>query len=411
MFELAKSTSSAILSLAFVLLTANIVNADESEESPLRIVDRLFDQRNPVALGLPVIRAEHQVLYRATEETYKFCHQQNLGLWKARLYLMWSNGVTHEDHNGQRILYSSTEDGVHWSKPAVLAEDHDGPGLMACTSAGWHDADDTLVAYYTAIPEGKPGVDERNTLFYLTSKDGETWSKPQQLAQGYFIEGPRPLPNGRLLMNGQWARRQPRLRYSDAADGITGWRDGAITEVEGVYTFPEPSWFIRPDNAITMIFRTKSGDPWIYASESRDNGETWSTPAKTNFPDATARSFAGNLPDGSAYIISNPATQPSKTHRNIGRRNPLTLTLSDDGVLFDRAYALRAEPTSMRFPGKNKVHGWQYPTALVWKDYLYVAYSINKEDEGVSRIKLSDLQAASSLRDSDRLRRAGRSSR
>jgi hypothetical protein len=196
-------------------------------------------------------------------------------------------------------------------------------------------------------------------------------------------------------MNGQWARRQPRLRYTDQSDGTTGWRDGAISEVEGVYTFPEPSWFVRRDKKITMIFRTKSGDPWLYASESRDDGKTWSQPTKTNFPDATARSFAGNLPDGTAYIISNPATAPSKTHPNIGRRNPLTIALSGDGVVFDRAYAVRAEPTEMRFSGKNKVHGWQYPTAIVWKDHLFIAYSVNKEDECVTRVKLSDLRSAS----------------
>lgn len=395
------------LCVAGLLLYGNSVglgraNGEDAASSPLRTVDRLFDQRNLITLGLPVIPAEHQVLYRATEDGFKFCHHPNLGVWNGRLYLMWSNGLTHEDHNGQRILYSSTVDGEHWSKPAVLAADHDGPGPLACVAAGWHDAGETLVAYYTAIPEGKPGVDERNTLFYLTTKDGRTWSEPQKLAQGFFIEGPRRLPGGRLLMNGQWARRQPRLRYSDSADGINGWRDGAIREIEGVYSFPEPSWFVRPDNSVVMIFRTKSGDPWIYASESRDQGQTWSTPVKTNFPDATARAFAGNLPDGTAFIISNPATTPSKTHPNIGRRNPLTIALSDDGVVFDRAYAIRAEPTSMRFPGKNKVHGWQYPAAIVWKDFLYVAYSINKEDEGVSRIKLSDLQAASRRLGADR---------
>ena len=380
--------------------------AERAEKmAPLRTVDRLFDQRNPVTLGLPTVRAEHQVLYAATADSYKFCHQQNLGVWNGRLYLMWSNGVTHEDHNGQRILYCSSDDGTRWSKPAVLAEDHDGPGPMACVSAGWHDAGDTLVAYYTAIPEGLPGVDERNALFFRTSKNGRTWSRPSRLAQGFFIEGPRPLPSGRLLMNGQWARRQPRLRYTDSADGVSGWQDAVIPDVEDVYTFPEPSWFVRPDGSIAMIFRSKNEAAWIYASESRDDGRSWSEPVKTNFPDATARSFAGNFPDGTAYIISNPAVGPSDTHPGLGRRNPLTIALSDDGVVFDRAYAIRAEPTSMRFPGKNKVNGWQYPTAVAWKDHLYVAYSINKEDEGVSRIRLSDLQVASSRYGADRRER------
>ena len=70
----------------------------------------------------------------------------------------------------------------------------------------------------------------------------------------------------------------------------------------------------------------------------------------------------------------------------------MTIALSNDGVLFDRAYAVRAEPTSMRFTGTNKMNGWQYPTAVVWKDHLYIAYSVNKEDEGVTRIALGELR-------------------
>jgi hypothetical protein len=49
----------------------------------------------------------------------------------------------------------------------------------------------------------------------------------------------------------------------------------------------------------------------------------------------------------------------------------------------------------MRFKGINKLDGWQYPAAVVWKDHLYVAYSVNKEDVGVTRIALRDLQGDS----------------
>ena len=46
----------------------------------------------------------------------------------------------------------------------------------------------------------------------------------------------------------------------------------------------------------------------------------------------------------------------------------------------------------MRFQGVNKLDGWQYPAATVWGESLYIAYSINKEDIGVSKIKLTDLE-------------------
>ena len=57
----------------------------------------------------------------------------------------------------------------------------------------------------------------------------------------------------------------------------------------------------------------------------------------------------------------------------------------------DRAYLVRSEPTTRRFDGKYKLDGWQYPHACVWKDALFIAYSINKEDLGVTRISLDDL--------------------
>jgi hypothetical protein len=46
----------------------------------------------------------------------------------------------------------------------------------------------------------------------------------------------------------------------------------------------------------------------------------------------------------------------------------------------------------MRFQGKSKLDGWQYPSAVAWRDWLYIAYSINKEDVGVTRVRLEHLQ-------------------
>ena len=104
-------------------------------------------------------------------------------------------------------------------------------------------------------------------------------------------------------------------------------------------------------------------------------------------------SGVGVRPAGQAFFISNPNTVPSVTHPSIGRRNPLAISLSADGRLFDRAYSIRNTPTAMRFQGVNKANGWQYPTAVAWGKHLYVAYSINKEDVGVTRIALAALVA------------------
>ena len=67
--------------------------------------------------------------------------------------------------------------------------------------------------------------------------------------------------------------------------------------------------------------------------------------------------------------------------------------MTDDGILFDRAIVIQSAETSMWFKGTNKVDGCQYPTVVAEKDYLYVACSINKDNEGVVRIALRNLSA------------------
>ncbi len=371
--------------------TVTALELHVSRPAPIRAAPGLFEQSATDTLGLPTLEGEHAVLYRATQDDYKFCHHANLVVYRDRLHAMWSNGEVQEDSNGQRILGSSTVDGVTWTEPVVIAADPDGPtGSRAAVAAGFHVHADTMTAFYTSIVSEKQ-IDPRSTLYAITTHDGLTWGPPRKIATGFFIDGPRRMRDGRLLLNGQTADRQPQLLFTDVADGLSGWKPSVVPP-DDIFTFPEPTWFQRPRGPLVMLFRTRSGHFRLYASESHDRGETWSPPRETNFPDATARSFAGNLPDGTAFIISNPSTTPS-TYPTIGRRTPLTLALSVDGITFDRAYVVRGETTPMRFQGKSKLDGWQYPCAAAWGGWLYIAYSINKEDIGVTRVRLTHIHS------------------
>ena len=73
-------------------------------------------------------------------------------------------------------------------------------------------------------------------------------------------------------------------------------------------------------------------------------------------PDGRTKQCAGNLPDGTAFIVSCPA--------NGKRRWPLVLQLSSDGVTFDQAILLRSgasnELPSRRYEGRYKTIGYNY---------------------------------------------------
>ncbi len=363
------------------------------ETEPLiEAVEGLFDQDQPATLGLGVAVGENVTLYRASAAGYKFCHHANIGVFKNRLYAMWSNGIEHEDHNGQRILYATSEDGIDWSEPGTLAPDPDGlEGTAKCVATGFRGSGEVLIAYYTVV-NGDPGSTSFS-LYARSSKNGVAWSEAQEVVTGSFLEAPRALQSGDLLLNGQSDLKQPRLLYSQESDGIRGWQEGSLP-VTADLRYPEPTWFQRRDGTVVMLFRSENSNPWLYASISTDDGRTWTPATQTNFADATARSFAGNLPDGSAFIINNPNQSPGSVYDFIGRRIPLTISLSRDGTTFDRAFLVRGEDTTMRFPGENKLPGWQYPGATVFGDHVYVVYSINKEDVGLTRIRITDLVAS-----------------
>ena len=361
---------------------------------PFRAVERLFDLSDSKSLGLTTIAGEHREIHRATEESgFRFAHHPGLIVFKDRLYCSWSNGRAHEDRPDQRVLYSSSPDGKEWSEAQVLAEPPDGV-YGSCVASGFHVHDGNLVAYYTLTHEYPTHnlFNEKNGVYAVTSADGEIWSEPTRVASGFFIEGARPLSDGRLFLGGEhvgeiWKSQRARMKlmFSDSQNGIDGWSeatiDAAAAKPNGlkVFGYTEPCPYVRKDGTIVCPFRNQSG--FLYASVSRDNGKTWSVPQQTDFPDSMARFSTGRLPDGGIYLINNPG--PGRMNRSL-----LTIALSDDGKVFDRAWLIRGEPTTQRFKGKGKRDGWQYPSSLVWNNSLFVAYSVNKEDVAITRIAL-----------------------
>ncbi|MBC8355994.1 MAG: exo-alpha-sialidase [Planctomycetes bacterium] len=365
-----------------------------SAAPPFRAAEGLFDLSNSKSSGLTAIAGEHKEIHHATEESgFRFAHHPGLIVFKDRLYCSWSNGRAHEDWPDQRVLYSSSSDGKTWSASRILAQPAEGV-YGSCVAAGVHVHDDTLVGYFTLTHEYPTHNlhNEKNAVWAITSRDGANWSQPTMVAAGFYIEAPRLLSNGRLFLGGEhtgeiWKSYQARMRllYSDSANGTDGWKQAAIdptaAEPNGLklFGYTEPCPFIRKDGTVVCPFRNQSG--FLYASVSRDNGKTWSVPEQTNFPDSMARFNTGRLPDGRIYVINNPG--PGRMNRSL-----LTIALSGDGIVFDRAWIIRGEPTTQRFKGKGKRDGWQYPSSLVWKDSLFVAYSVNKEDVTIARIAL-----------------------
>ena len=376
--------SEALIGLVLVLVSAGVVSA----APPFAAAGGLFDPSQSRTLGLKRLKFSETVLYAATESTHRFCHHPNLVLRGNTVWCMWSNGRIGEDEPGQRILFSTARVGAlkRWTKPRELAADPTGKG--ACVAAGWVNAGEKLVAFYTIT--GGTNFDPKTALWARSSVDGRSWTEPRRIVPGFYIAAPVPVPGGGLLLSGEHvgaSRETGRmvLYRTTQRDGLGGWVASKISPGElKVFGYTEPAPYVLGDGRVICPFRNNSG--WLYASESRDGGRSWSDPVKTNFPDSLARHATGRLPGGDFFLVNNSSSK--RLDRSI-----LTIALSQDGRRYDRAFVVKNQPTQKRFEGKHKLDGWQYPHAIVVGKSLLLAYSVNKEDVRMARIPLDLLRA------------------
>lgn len=325
--------------LFHLLLTSCLPEND----TPFKIVP-LFDFEKPETLGLSFAKGlETFTIFSPTENDNKYNHGVVLFPFKGMLYAQWQSSSIDEDGADTQVFYSRSLNGQDWSKPTLLTDIWEN-GIK--TSGGWWSDGDILVAYINVWPNKEEGPKEGFTQF-VTSTDGIHWTMPRpvkdkdrQPVLGNIEQDVHALlPSGRLITA---FHLQPGLTckpfFTDDPLDIAGWTAGEMQSLSFANEYMsrqiEPSWFYRKDGAIVMIFRDQHSTFKKLAAISHENGVTWTAPALVDTPDSRAKQSAGNLPDGTAFMVNNPSGNRS--------RFPLVITLSRDGFLFDKAYLLRS---------------------------------------------------------------------
>lgn len=337
------------------------------------------------------VGAETITIFAPSDDTDKFSNGVQVYPFKGYLYAQWQSTPQHEDTKDSRVVWSRSPNGVDWEPPRELAAQPEQGGFMR-SGAGFHSDGETLVAYIQRVDSWYPGRVKITEA--RTTTDGVNWSALRIVTgDGAMAENVRPLPSGRLLTTVQGhlpdsSRMYGLVAYSDQADGLGGWRIAEMPQPESNHRSYgrgiEPSWFARADGRPVIVFRDMNRSGRLLAALGEVGGERFGEMVEVDYPDSNSMQCAGNLPDGTAYVVNNPVSNSRQT---------LGIALSRDGKHFDRAYALRGpgDRQPLRYEGRHKTLGYSYPGAVVWGDHLYVAYATNKEDAEITRIPLSSL--------------------
>jgi hypothetical protein len=150
------------------------------------------------------------------------------------------------------------------------------------------------------------------------------------------------------------------------------WHINPLASYDGNGRPEEPYWYILPDGKkIAGLIRDNGRSKFLLRTFSRDNGKTWSKMHRTNFPDATSKFFVHRTSRGYYVMVSNS---------NPRKRDPLTLAISQDGVVFTKLFWL--------IGGRHV----DYPHIIEHDGHLLIAFSGAKQAMEVMQVSLDELE-------------------
>ena len=333
--------------------------------------------------NLPRIPLQHAVV-SDVRPTNGVNQHNYLVFYEGRYWAMWSDGPGVEDRVGQRVKYAVSPDGLEWSEPKFLtpvppSSDTDSEHYNTRTDQGYR-----YISRGFWIRDGEllalASLDEAAGFFgkslalhaFRYDTEGESW-EPLGVVFDNAINNfpPKRIPSGEWMMS--------RRTYDRHAHFLVGGNEAFDQWVSNPVVYysdtalkaEEPYWWVLPDNNLLALFRDNNRSGYLFRSFSTDNGRTWSAPVRTNFPDATSKFNGTRLDDGRYVLVSNA---------NPEKRDPLVLSISDDGLVFNRMGYL---------VGGRWV---DYPHVIAHDDLLFVAFAGSKKQTcEVLKIRIADL--------------------
>ena len=400
------------IALLLATLGATIPDSATAADLPpmLNLVGTGQDAEAIDYLRLPVLEGSHGLVTAGTTDDrsweakiYDRADLNDPTQWNYRLHsylayhdgqywAMWSHGRLVEDHPTQHLRYSTSRDGLRWSEPKILAGPPPEEGFRLISRGFWIRDGQllALASHDEAYREGRvhffgPSLELRA---WAWQPDRGEWKPLGAIAKAAINNfPPQRLPNGQwgMICRGPDYRRDVFMLVGGVESPATWQRGPIVTEAPPSGFRPEePDWWALEDGRLLGLFRDNSRSGRFYRAVSTDNGLTWSAPEKTNFPDATSKFFCLRTSRGYYVLISN--TDPKQ-------RNPLCLSISDDGVTFTRMARLPIPVTREggAFDAKHESGSVQYPHAIENDGAILVTYSRHKTAIEVIKIPLESV--------------------
>ncbi len=332
--------------------------------------------------ALPPILSQHAIVSDAQPRDGVNQHNY-LVHHKDKFWAMWSDGPGVEDRVGQRVSFATSTDGLNWSNPKYMTpyppnSSLDSPDFNTRSKEGYRyisrsfwQRGEELLALVSLDEADKFFGESLELRAFRLDPEKETWEDIGVVYDNAINNfAPKKLPNGEWMMTRRTHDRNVYMLTGGTED-FDQWVSHPVVMLEESELRPEePYWWVLPDGNLLALFRDNAKSGFLFRAFSTDLGRSWTRPVRTDFPDARSKFNGLQLSDGRYILVSNP---------NPEKRDPLALSISDDGIVFNKMGYL--------FGGRRI----DYPHVIEHDGNLLIAFSGNKQSVEVLKIKISDL--------------------
>ncbi len=285
------------------------------------------------------------------------------------LLVTWYSG-SYESSDDQVLFMSRRKKGsMTWSKPEIIVRS---PGMPPGNAIIFKTADNRIWVVWGRMEGSQPML--RGTgwnhcsLFYRTSTDnGVTWTEDKPFFHDTFGWLPRnlsiTLADGTVIvpLSDELHGFDANHNGADLSFFLATKDNGATWTQSGLMRGGEQPTFIqRADGSLLAYLRVR---PNIVASESHDEGKSWTTPAATQWKNPDSGISMTRLQNGHVLLVFN-----NQDHG----RSPLHIARSlDDGRTWSKPLELESNPGEYSYPSI-----FQTPDGKIHIIYTFRRYSI-----------------------------------
>ncbi|WP_167607206.1 MGH1-like glycoside hydrolase domain-containing protein [Maribellus sediminis] len=391
-----------------IFLTVSVFGANAQDTvhyvgETLVNIDYHHGQLSP-ALGvhnIQVMRANREQPQYADDLGWTYNHAPNLAYWNNTFYYHYLNDPVGEHIPPGRTMLQTSKDGYNWTKPVTLFPEYKVPNGF--TKEGVEGRAKNLVAVMHQRMGFFVSSDNRllTLAFYgisLNEKDSPNDGNGIGRAVREINEDGSFGPIYFIRYNHGWSEENTDFPFYKSCDdkGFVDACDEMLADPLQMQQWVEeadrddPLIPIQKEYKAFNFYHVPDGTVvglWKHAltATSTDEGKTWTVPLRApGFVNANAKIWGQRTSDGKYLTVYNPSEF----------RWPLALSVSNDGFEYDKLLLVNGEISTMRYGGNYKSYGPQYvrgiqegngtpPDGNAW-----VAYSMNKEDMWISRIKV-----------------------